>query len=387
MGFEVDFLPVEAGEKSGDAIALKIWDGTTFWVIVIDGGYTEDGDALVDHINKYYGTNRVNLAISTHPDADHASGLVRVMERMEVDNLWMHCPWLYSNLAGMFRDDRVTNASLQTRLRRDLEAAKALETAARRKGIDPVEPFSNTSFDDMVYVIGPTRDFYIRQLADFDCMPTTRLFGRQLSSLIGQPPPRPGTLGALAALSRIAAPPPGNPTFGSLGYLSGLGKLPKQEDWHLESLDGECDTTAENNTSVILAIKLNPNYWGMFTGDAGEPALIGALDWLDRTKFSTSNFKFVQIPHHGSEHNISPGVLNRWLGPPQIYDVQTRTAYVSSARKAPKHPSDKVMNAFRRRGAWPYATEGIGICHSSHDARPRYGWNTLNPYPFYRGVA
>ena len=91
----------------------------------------------------------------------------------------------------------------------------------------------------------------------------------------------------------------------------------------------------------------------MFTGDAGEDAVSGALDSLASVNFSTSNFKFVQISHHGSEHNIGPAVLDRWLGMPQTYDIQTRTAYVSSAKKAPKHPSDKVMNAFRRHGAWP----------------------------------
>ena len=33
----------------------------------------------------------------------------------------------------------------------------------------------------------------------------------------------------------------------------------------------------------------------------------------------------------------------------------------AGAAAAPNHPSEKVMNAFRRRGAWPYATEGRKI--------------------------
>jgi len=81
---------------------------------------------------------------------------------------------------------------------------------------------------------------------------------------------------------------------------------PRQENWTSETLDHECDTSAENNTSVILAVKFADDYWGMFTGDGGEPAIIGALDWLDTFRFNTSRFKFVQIPHHGSEHNILP---------------------------------------------------------------------------------
>ena len=36
----------------------------------------------------------------------------------------------------------------------------------------------------------------------------------------------------------------------------------------------------------------------LLTGDAGEPALNGVLDYLELQSFP--NFKFLQIPHHGS---------------------------------------------------------------------------------------
>ena len=48
MGYEIDFLAVERGEKSGDAIAFRI--GNLFgpreqqFVGIVDGGYTEDGE-------------------------------------------------------------------------------------------------------------------------------------------------------------------------------------------------------------------------------------------------------------------------------------------------------------------------------------------------------
>lgn len=352
MGYEIDFLPVEAGERSGDAIAFKIWNERYFWVCVIDGGYTESGDDLVEHVNKYYGTNVVDLAILTHPDDDHASGMLRVIERMDVRRLWMHQPWNHGDLARMFQNDRVTDASVRERLRRDLEAAKAVETATLRRRIPIEEPYANISFDNLFYCIGPTRQFYDAQIANFRCTPAPAV-----------PPPPP--LRGLRVAARAA----------------------RQESWTAETLDGDCETSAENNTSVILAVKFAEDYWGMFTGDAGEPALIGALDWLDYTGFSTTRLNFVQIPHHGSEHNISPAILNRWIGRPQQLDVRSRVGFVSSSAGAPKHPSEKVMNAFRRRGAWPYATEGRTICQSSADAPARPGWVALDPYPFYQGAA
>ncbi len=348
MGYEIDFLPVEAGEKSGDAIAFRIFDNQYYWIFVIDGGYTDSGDALVQHINDYYHTNIVNAAILTHPDGDHANGMLRVVERMDVKNVWMHQPWNHGNLGRLFRHDRVTDASVAATLRRDLDAAKAVEKEALRRHIPITEPFTGAKFGEMVYVLGPTLDFYQAQIAHFNCTPAA-----------AAPPPR-------IAL-RIAGTPP-------------------REDWTNETLDHTCDTSAENNTSVILAVRFADDYWGMFTGDAGDTALVSALDHMNPL-FSTSNFKFVQIPHHGSEHNISPAILNRWLGPPQLVDQRTRTAFVSSAAAAPKHPSDKVMNAFRRRGAWPYATEGRKIWQHSADAPARPDYTSIAPYPFFQGAA
>ena len=54
MGFEIDFLPVGEGEKSGDAIALRYGNlsGTRSeqTVLVVDGGTLDSGAALVDHV-------------------------------------------------------------------------------------------------------------------------------------------------------------------------------------------------------------------------------------------------------------------------------------------------------------------------------------------------
>jgi beta-lactamase superfamily II metal-dependent hydrolase len=97
MGIEIDFLPVGNGEKSGDAIALRF--GNLFGkrsgqiVMVIDGGTLESGAALVEHIKSFYGTSTVDIVLSTHPDADHASGLSVVLEELVVGQVWMHRPW------------------------------------------------------------------------------------------------------------------------------------------------------------------------------------------------------------------------------------------------------------------------------------------------------
>src|SRR5271166_3292805 len=101
MGIEIDFLAVGDGSKSGDAIAVRFGNlhgkREEQTVITIDGGTKESGDNLVDHIKKYYGTTVVDFAFLTHPDADHASGMSEILEKLTVKQVVMHRPWEHSD--------------------------------------------------------------------------------------------------------------------------------------------------------------------------------------------------------------------------------------------------------------------------------------------------
>jgi len=78
MGYEVDFLPV-GEDKSGDAITLRFGnlhaDPPQQFVMVIDGGYAETGETVVEYVRTHYKTNRIDLVVSTHPDQDHVGGV------------------------------------------------------------------------------------------------------------------------------------------------------------------------------------------------------------------------------------------------------------------------------------------------------------------------
>ena len=101
MPFEIDFMAVGEGERSGDAICLRFGnlggsrDQQT--VCVIDGGTQESGEGLVNHIRSHYGTDRVDYVFSTHPDSDHASGLCVVLESLACNTLVMHRPSVERN--------------------------------------------------------------------------------------------------------------------------------------------------------------------------------------------------------------------------------------------------------------------------------------------------
>jgi beta-lactamase superfamily II metal-dependent hydrolase len=368
MGYEIDFLPVGNGVKSGDAIAVRFGDlhsrrRRDQFVMVIDGGTKESGQKLVDHIREYYGTSYVDLVVNSHPDADHSSGLSVVLEELTVGRLWMHRPWMHSSrMPGMFRDG-ITTAGVSRKLKASLEDARELEGMARSQGIPIEEPFVGVSVGSMhgaVGVLGPTEEYYEGLLADFRDTPAKK---EAVSTSYGR-----GGVGILmetlkAVASRIA------------------------ESWGVETLVDPADeaTSAENNSSAILLIELADRNL-LFTADAGVPALERAAEYAEDLGIDLRQCPFSQVPHHGSNRNVGPSLLDRIIGPRLRNDVPAKTAFVSVSEEGePKHPSRKVTNAYRRRGARIVATKG-SIKRHSHDAPDRAGWVTVEPLPFYTQV-
>jgi beta-lactamase superfamily II metal-dependent hydrolase len=138
---------------------------------------------------------------------------------------------------------------------------------------------------------------------------------------------------------------------------------------------------------VVLLLELGNGDGALFTADAAVPALSAAADRAQSLGFDLPSFaNFVQIPHHGSKHNVGPTILDRILGPRRKDRTFTKTAFVSAAKEgSPSHPSKKVINAFQRRGARVLATQGVTKCHY-FDAPARGGWVAAGPLPFYDRV-
>jgi len=364
MDYEIDFLAVGEGERSGDAIALRYGNlrgpREQQFVMVIDGGTLDSGQALVDHISHIYGTNHVDLVVSGHPDADHASGLSVVLEKMTVGRLWMHQPWKHAKeIMDMFENERITHTGLKTTFQEALEHARELEMIAAKKRIQIQEPFSDVNMGySHISVLGPSTDFYESLLPRF----------REV------PEPKQG-------LARIA-----EALYGGVGVITEKAKQ-VMESWGLETLEepGDGSTSAENDSSTILLLQIDGKGI-LFTGDAGISALNLAAGHAESLGISLpESLEFCQVPHHGSRRNVGPGILDRILGLRKSSEIYPKTAFVSSAKDSDKHPSKRVVNAFKRRGAQVYATQGKGLCHSSHGIS-RQGWSGATPLPFYAKV-
>ncbi|MBW2045507.1 MAG: MBL fold metallo-hydrolase [Deltaproteobacteria bacterium] len=365
MGFEIDFLPVGDGERGGDAICLRYGNingqRNEYVVIVIDGGTKEVGKAIVSHIQRYYRTNQVDLVISTHPDADHCSGLIEVLEGLIVKILWMHKPWDHGEeIKSLFQSGKITDTSLRENLKKALEDSYSLYNLAIQKEITVHEPFSDeTGQHPNLFILGPSKEFYESLLPHFRETP--------------EPKQKIPVLQKAFEVALEAA-------------KDGVSWI--AEKWNIETLvDPEPYLTSfENNSSVVLLLKVDAKTF-LFTADAGVEALEEAYNKAVALGIDLKQSHFAQIPHHGSRRNVGPSILDRIIGPKLNEEKKIKTAFVSVPKKGdPKHPSRKVTNAFKRRGAGVVVTKGRSILHHSPDSPQRENWSTVEVLPFYNEV-
>jgi len=320
-------------------------------VVVIDGGFKDDGQRIVDHITTHYKTDTVDLVISTHPDQDHINGLETVINELTVKALWMHLPWDHNQgLADKFHDGRITDNSISEKLKATLNKAHEMYEMAISKGIPVCEPLTGlTHSSGNLKVLGPSQNYYEELIPEFDGMPESKRADSMFESIISK---------SMGVLKRFFA------------------------KWGVDQIFDDGKTSAKNNSSVITQIIVDGKRL-VFTGDAGIDALEHAADQLARC-FDPAQISLIQIPHHGSRRNVGPTVLNRIIGHP-ISEGEARSfvAIASTAKQGePKHPRKAVLNAFTHRGGKVLATRGNAIRHN-FNAPGRPGWISLDPEPYH----
>ena len=325
--YEVDFFGVGQKGRHGDAVIVRFSTSSGgVATVIIDAGFQDNGPEFVRHVKSYYG-NDVDLAILSHPDADHIGGMGHVLRDLRVATFCVH-------RLGQRGGSTLPAAGVVDEL---IEIARARGTAIH-------EPFAGKhAFDGALQILGPTEDFFAGLVAD-----------------------------------QVAEESAGRTSRGSSGLAAALRSLGQ---WALEALpvevpfeDGD-GTSPRNNTSAITLITAGDRRL-LFPADAGVPAIERALDWAQAHTLVAAQPHFIQMPHHGSRHNGSSNLLDRLLGP--IGGNQSGTAFVNVAPEAKKHPSPRIANAFMRRGYPVYQTRG-GSIRNHHDAGPRPGWNPIQP--------
>lgn len=364
INYEIDFLPVGNGDKSGDAIAIRYGTSDNYKIMVVDGGTKESGQQLVKHIRKYYETEFVDYVVNTHPDQDHASGLTEVLQNLKIGELWLHRPWLYveqiiryvENPNTEFRlDKRTTINSIQNRFSNEYyKYAKELENIAKQKNIIIKEPYQGEMIGAFC-VLSPNKNWYL-----YDLIPNSD------------------------KTSEISVE---DSMIKENSFVSISKKILFNifEAFNKETLKEGGVTSRENESSVILYTQFNGDGI-LLTGDAGREALSQAYNFAKSYNVNIAdNLRFIQIPHHGSRRNVSPETLNKIIGNIGKKKTNSITAFVSAGENDTKHPRRVVTNAFIRRGCKVIATQGSTKHH--HSGMPsRESWTTAEPLPFFDKV-
>lgn len=347
MSFQVDYFPVGEGSCCGDAISICYWDPanpTEKKVAVIDGGNLESGETMVEHIINFYGTKKVDHVFSTHLDADHIKGLKVILEKLEVETLFMHQPWEHASETSALYKQPYTQTQLESKLQKSLDQVAAVEKIAIEKGVPIEEVFAGDVISGNIFVLGPSKGYYEELTAQFRDTPVAKsALAQAMESIV--------KMG-----EKIEEKIPGK-VF---------------DFFHIDILGNDGETTAENNSSLILLFLID-NQKLLFSGDAGIPALTFATDNAEAAGTPLNDLRFFHVPHHGSKHNLGSDLLKR---------IKAGTAIVSASDDCQhKHPSKRVTNALRKNDTHLNITHGKSILYEYNAPRPF--WFPLESEPFY----
>jgi beta-lactamase superfamily II metal-dependent hydrolase len=327
--YEFDVIGV-GNEKDADAITARFTrpDNGAMAHVVIDAGWQADGEKVVNALEVHYNPPSLDLVLLTHPDGDHIGGMGKIFDAFSVDRLVLH------------RLDQRGGASLPA-----ADAVKELVEKAESKGTTAVEPRPGLTFaGGALTILGPSDDYY-DQLVKEEVEKATAAAAKSL-----------GLREAVRALGdRI------------------VGWLPTEVPF-----DDGPGTNPRNNSSVIMLLQLDGKRI-LLTADAGVPAIERALDYTEAVGLPAFQPDVVQIPHHGSRRNGSSALLDRLLG--AATDEARGESFVNVVSKEDqKHPSGRIVNAYKRRGYPYFWTAGMSYCWSE-DAPVRVGWGPATPGP------
>ena len=298
--YQIRFFKVGEGAKGGDAILITLYDEKdNEHLILIDGGYQKTGIAIIKYIKEHYRNHVIDYVFNTHPDRDHISGLIEVInsDEIKVKHLVYNRPWVDASLKkGYFADKRITSNSLLERIKQEFDLAVQLEDIAVKKNIPIYPAMAGKNYYGVLYVLSPTSSHYQQHLLLSDKTPQSTL--EQYNK------------------------PYVRKEYSEEEY-DGTSFI----EWYDEEVTSEI-----NETSVVLYLNLD-NTKFLFTGDAGKQSLEAALDITDNQLDVTH----LQLPHHGSRKNIDPDLICR---------INASYYIISCPPDGEKegHPSRRLMN-------------------------------------------
>lgn len=343
-GIEIDFLPVERGNHSGDCIVMRygnLYEGKDKQsVVVIDGGYSDTKDLLKEHLNKYYnciqdGKYIIDIMILTHPDQDHIEGLVKIVEDDDfiIKHILTMIPWKVMS-PEWFKDGRITEKSLEKKLEDAFKLLTKLVDLAdseeiRTNIVIPTRLKNPYHYRGAVFTsLGPSLDFYKTCIANCDKTPKQADYVPYMESA----------------------------SFSNEDREEKY--IPGHIEWNYE------ETTSEINESSYIFIFEFCNWKILFCGDVGKKGLKMAIDTANKIGVSLDDLYLIKMPHHGSRKNVTPELMDNFSkGKPFCF-------ITCKPNDEGHHPSKRLVNMLKEKGFKVYSTSG-SIIRISQNAPDR----------------
>lgn len=351
MAYEIDFIGSDIPKKDYDATAFRYKSRGVFVNCVFDGGTSDAGKALVKHISDYYAlpNNTIDYVFCSHADLDHSSGLAEVFDSFKVNNLVINRPWDYiDELYELVQDGRITKKSLEENLRETYKYVTELEEKVLKQNTRIIPGIVGANLPAEMTIMSPSREFYIKCLAESTKTPEMVV---------------------------------SNEAQGFLGKVAEFAKNMIAAIWGVDAIREGEETSPENETSIVLYVKPAGHSPFMYCGDAGCRALKAASEYASTVGKPLTDCSFVQVPHHGGRHNVSPSILDAIIGKKvKKGEIPEKTAFVSVSTDS-DHPRKCVANAFINRGCKVFVCRSNTIWHHHGDVPDRnWGAATAEKY-------
>ena len=338
-GIEIDMLSL----GDADSIIVTKYENGKPHRILIDGGKTSDAEVVLDFMLRRKATEYW-ATICTHTHNDHARGLIKIAQdkRISIQNAYMNDLRYYISADALRRASAADDGVKEV-----VETTKELTAVFSSRRIPIYRGLAGDYIADWpkTRVLGPSLDFYKSALEDFTKVDLPMPFSSLGSILGGGSSSLSGLSGIRAPYPNILIPPPSTTTLDLSSLLAGaLSRSAVKE---------EPKTQPFNNTSMILGVEFAGQRL-LFTADAGSEA-------LDRIPEEWKNLEWMQVPHHGSDGNLSKGNIERFC---------PRFAFISACGDS-SHPSRAIVNGLIKCGA--------AVC-STHE-NPGHLWFHMGNVP------
>lgn len=294
-GLKYEYEVLKVGDA--DEILIRHYIGDEQFIVLIDAGNAGDAAIIKKHLNDYYGSYHIDLAICTHPDSDHKDGFFDLFldEEITIQELWLTDPasFIDENDIQRYRNHDNAVSAVRKIWNKSTDDNLNLIELAIDEGCVVYNVVDGFKHDKLpICVVGPSADYY----------------GEVVKAMVANY---------------------GIKTYEDSSKEAYVDAFKIDEKDIKSVIDNDEDPSPYNASSLIILYEPGDGKRLLFAGDANTTSLQMMLDkykWL-------RNVEFLKVPHHGSRRNLNTSIIE---------NLSPKKCYISAAGNK-KHPSGRLV--------------------------------------------